>query len=849
MTLMTESILVNIDDKEVAVPKGTLVVDAAKRVDNDIPVFCYHPKLDPVGMCRMCLVEVGTPLRDSETGDMMLEENGQPTINWMPNLQTACTMVVSDGMRIRTTTSQVTRARKDVVEFLLTSHPLDCPVCDKGGECPLQNLTMSHGSSESRFLLKEKMNIEKHVPLGDLIFLDRERCIQCARCTRFQDELVGDSVIGFDERGRSLQIITHSDPGFDSYFSGNTTDICPVGALTTTDFRFGARPWELSHTPSICPHCPVGCNLHINTLRSGQDGNWSIKRVMPRQNEQVNEMWICDKGRFGHHFVSSPDRLTTPMVRRHGELVETSWDIALGLVSEKMQSANGSIAGIAGERLSNEDLFVFRNLIQANGGRVSQWPGLLGGGDLVQQVGVGVDTDLAKLGADTAILVIASDLSEEAPLWWFKVRQAATKLGASLDKSRAALIVANARDTKLDKIARHCVRYNYGDEVRTILALSHAVTDGKTGIMANIAANDNDDVIAAAEAILASKNLIIIYGGEGQNYAASNSLAQACANLLIAKGNVGKKDNGLIPVWSHCNTQGAWDMGVKPSGVSATEFVADADVVLLAGADPVGDGEALSEQSFVVVSELFKTKTTMNADVVLPAQAFVEREGSYTTGDRRVQRFYPALPSSENVLPDWEIFQRIANEMNMGDVSAGPAAIMRQISFEVPRYRDISYENLAAVEEQWPDIGGDDSYYGGTGFQNAGGLGMQIHSLTENGVAVNPGDVEPIGLATGELLGIPITVLYDRGTTFVKSAIMGSRISDPYIEINVGDALTHNVTNGDMVSLIVNGKEWELIARVSNDVPQGAVLIPRSMHGPILRDVVPVNITDHRSKE
>ena len=839
---MTESILVKIDDKEVNVPSGTLVVDAAKRIGNDIPVFCHHPKLDPVGMCRMCLVEVGTPLRDKETGEIMLEENGQPTISWMPNLQTACTMVVSDGMRIRTTTSQVARARKDVVEFLLTSHPLDCPVCDKGGECPLQNLTMSHGSSQSRFLLEEKMNIEKHVPLGDLIFLDRERCIQCARCTRFQDELVGDSVIGFDERGRSLQIITHSDPGFDSYFSGNTTDICPVGALTTADFRFGARPWELTHTPSICPHCSVGCNLHINTRRSGQDGNWSIKRVMPRQNEQVNEIWVCDKGRFGHHFVSSPDRLTVPLVRRHGDLVETSWDHALNLVSEKIRLANGLIAGFAGERLSNEDLFAFRTLIDGNGGRVSQWPGLLGGGDLVQQVGVGVGTDLANLGADTAILVIASDLAEEAPLWWFKVRQAATKLGAAFNKSRAALIVANARDTKLDEIASRCVRYRYGDEVRTILALTHTVTDGETGLMASIAANDNDDVVAAAEVISTAKNLIIIYGGEGLNYAASNSLAQACTNLLIAKGNLGKKDNGLIPVWSHCNTQGAWDMGVKPSGVSASEFVADASVVLLAGADPVGDGEVLPEDAFVVVSELFRTKTAMNADVVLPAQAFAEREGSYTSGDRRVQRFYQALPSSENVLPDWEIFQRISKEMGIGDVSAGPAAVMRQISMQLPQYRDISYENLASVKKQWPDIGGNDSYYGGTGFQNTGGLGVQTYTSAESGASVNSGEVEPFGVVAGELLGIPVTVLYDHGSTFVQSEIMSSRVSDPYIELNADDASLFNVTSGDMVSLAVNGTEWELLVRVSDDAPQGAVLIPRSMGGPILRGIVPVSI-------
>ncbi|MDP7544250.1 MAG: 2Fe-2S iron-sulfur cluster-binding protein, partial [Anaerolineales bacterium] len=201
---MADSITLKIDGHSVTVPAGTLIVEAAKRADNDIPVFCYHPKLEPVGMCRMCLVEVGTPLRDRESGELQLDEHGEAKINWMPKLQTACTVPVSAGMQVRSASEKVTRARKDVVEFLLTSHPLDCPVCDKGGECPLQNLTMRHGPGKSRYLFDEKMQLQKRVPLGDLIFLDRERCIQCARCTRFQDELVGEPVIGFDQRGRAL---------------------------------------------------------------------------------------------------------------------------------------------------------------------------------------------------------------------------------------------------------------------------------------------------------------------------------------------------------------------------------------------------------------------------------------------------------------------------------------------------------------------------------------------------------------------------------------------------------------------------------------------------------------------
>ena len=250
--MANKEVTLTIDGIEVTVPEGTLVVDAAKTIGIDIPVFCYHPKMEPVGMCRMCLVEIGRPVRDRETGEFAREEDGSIKVQFSPKLETACTNRVSEGMVVLGMTDKVREGREDILEFLLTSHPLDCPVCDKGGECPLQNLTMGFGPGLSRYLYDEKMRLAKHYPLGELIVLDRERCIQCGRCVRFQDEIVDDPVIGFYQRGRKLQIVTYSDPGFDSYFSGNSTDICPVGALTTTDFRFQARPWELRAAASIC---------------------------------------------------------------------------------------------------------------------------------------------------------------------------------------------------------------------------------------------------------------------------------------------------------------------------------------------------------------------------------------------------------------------------------------------------------------------------------------------------------------------------------------------------------------------------------------------------------------------
>jgi NADH-quinone oxidoreductase subunit G len=254
------------------------------------------------------------------------------------------------------------------------------------------------------------------VPLGELIYLDRERCIQCGRCTRFQHDVVDDPVIGFHNRGRALEIITLSEPGFDSIWSGNTTDICPVGALTTADFRFGARPWELNQAASLCNQCAVGCNIMFNVRREAlSSGKNVIKRVMPRQNEAVNETWMCDKGRFTYHYTESADRLRQPLVRKEGKLQPATWDEALDMIAEKASVAGSGLVTLAGGRLANEDLF---NLRQLNPYGANILYSIMGGGDLVDQVGVGQGTNFGTLGKGSAILVVASDLHEEAPVWW-----------------------------------------------------------------------------------------------------------------------------------------------------------------------------------------------------------------------------------------------------------------------------------------------------------------------------------------------------------------------------------------------------------------------------------------------
>ncbi len=793
---MTKEVTLTIDGKQVSVPEGTLVVDAAKKIGIDIPVFCYHPKMEPVGMCRMCLVDIGNPVRDRDSGEIVLEEDGSPKIQFGWKLETACTVPVSEGMVVEGMTEKVQQGRQEIVELLLTSHPLDCPICDKGGECPLQNLTMAHGPGESRFIFDEKIRFDKNVPLGDLIWLDRERCIQCARCIRFQELIVDDAVLEFFNRGRATDIITNSEPGFDSYWSGNTTDICPVGALTTTDFRFGARPWELKNAASICTHCPVGCNMTYNTRREAKSGgDIVIKRAMPRQNEGVNELWICDKGRFAYHFTESEERLTQPLIRKGGELTPTSWDEALALVADQLKNAGEGLLTLVSGRLPNEDLFNLKKLTDGLGGKAGLHA-YIAGGDLVAQVGLGTGSNLADLGEGDAVVVVACDLEEEAPVWWLRVKAAAER--------GAKLIVANPRATKLDRYATDTIRYEYGNEVDAV---------GQVDNLSNV------------------RNLVVFFGSEGIGLETSKALAKACANLLVETNHVGKTNSGLVGVWQRANTQGAWDIGFRP-GADITA----AKVLYIAGADPVGDdpvfADTITQADFVVVQELFLTETAELADVVLPAQAQTEREGTFTSGERRVQRFYPVVLPKGEARPDFDIAARIGAKVGVELKGRFPSLVLPGLCAEIPRYENITYQKLAETTEQWPIVGRGDLYYGGTGYENKQGLGIQLAPL---GVQETPGvSTDPRGLPEGEVIVVPITLLYDRGSMITPSEVLHPRLPEPFILVNPKDSHTLKAIDGMTVGISINGgKTNNAVVKEDENVPQGFALIPRSMGVPI----------------
>jgi len=811
---MSKQVTLSINGISATVPEGTTVVDAAKSVGIDIPVFCHHPKLEPVGMCRMCLVEIGRPMLDRATGQVVVE-NGQPKIQFMPKLETACTNRVSEGMVVMTTSQKAVDGQKGTVEFLLTSHPLDCPVCDKGGECPLQNLTMAFGPGKSRFNYDEKNHLEKQVPLGELIWLDRERCIQCARCIRFQDEVAGESVLGFDERGRNTQIVSLSTPGFDSVFSGNTTDICPVGALTTADFRFGARPWELKAQASICTQCPVGCNTTLNTRREAKSaGEIVVKRVMPRQNEEVNEIWLCDKGRFAYHYTESKKRLTKPLVRKEEKLTRASWTSAITYAAENFLKFKKDFVVLASGRLANEDLFNLKSLADTAGGKAILYSDM-GGGDLTSLVGVGQGTNIGTMGKGDAILVVASDLYQEAPIWWLRVKQAADR--------GATLIVANPRETKMDKFAKFVIRYAYGDEVKTV--------------------NDFSRKTKISDEFAKAKNAIVFYGSEGLGLNGSSMLASACATLLKETEHIGKPNNGLIGVWQRVNDQGAWEVGFHPE--PDLEKALKGKAVYIVGANPVGDDPALAKAlkgaKFVAVQDILETATTEIADVVFPAQAFTEREGTFTSGERRVQRFYAAVPVKGDSKPDFAITSQLAKEMGVILEGSSVSVVFDILANSLDAFADLNYEKLAEVHGQYPIVGRGDLYYGGTTYENTQGLGVQLVPIAQAGGAVHISKVRKeaaLRPKENELLAVPVNKLYDRGVTVNPTQLLDHRIGEAAITLHPSTAKELGLEAGGRAKIKFDGVNADVLVKLDDTISAGVTLVPRSMGIAIREPVV-----------
>ena len=428
-----------INGRPVVARKGDLVIAAAQRVGDYIPRFCYHERMSSVGMCRMCLVDV-----DTGRG---------------PSLQVSCMVTVAPDMVVDTQSQAALHAQESIIEMLLINHPLDCPVCDKGGECPLQDQAFSHGPGESRYV-EEKRHFEKPIPISDLVLLDRERCILCDRCTRFADEVAGDALIHFSSRGNETEITTFPDEPFVSYFSGNTVQICPVGALTAKPYRFKARPWDLEQTESTCTTCAVGCRTVV------QSSHDKLLRYQGVDSDPVNWSWLCDRGRFNFEAVNSPDRLAAPMVRVDDELQPTTWNAALARAAELISEAKAaggaeSIAVIGGARGTNEDAYAWARLAHDVIGTPHVYP-QMGDGAQVNLLGFDRAT-IDETASAATIILLAPDLKEELPVLYLRLRDAA-------QKHRSRIIEFAQKRSGLSAHAWKTIEYQAGNITQAVAA-------------------------------------------------------------------------------------------------------------------------------------------------------------------------------------------------------------------------------------------------------------------------------------------------------------------------------------------------------------------------------------------
>jgi NADH-quinone oxidoreductase subunit G len=636
-----------IDGTAVQAPRGRLLIEVAQEHGTYIPRFCWHERMKPVGMCRMCLVEV-----EGARG-----------------LQISCATPVTEGMVVRTQGDAVKKAQDGVLEFLLINHPLDCPVCDRGGECPLQDQTLAFGPGESRYV-EEKRHFEKPIPVSDLVLLDRERCIQCGRCTRFAAEIAGDPLIDFGGRGGDTEVITYPDEPFTSYFSGNTVQICPVGALTAQAYRFRARPWDLDTVETSCQTCAVGCRGALDSTSN------RLVRMLGVDSDPVNQGWLCDKGRYGIGWVHSDARVRSPRVRRDNTVVEASWPEALDAAAAAIrrtleQDGPDAVAVLGGARGTNEDAYVWARLTKSVL-LTDNVDAQLGDG-LPAEVVLGMpratidDLDRAK-----AIVLLGPDLKEDLPVLHLRVRRAVVDLGVPL-------IDVAARDHGLTRDASTVLRHAPGlpgDVFDDLQRALDAITDRDGPVVVVLG---RSSVAESADATVHVAGRVLGLGGDVRYLSA------------LRRANVhGALDLGLAPGFlpgrvtldgGREHMAGVWGSVPKRRGLDAAGILraaADGAIrcLVLVDCDPLTDfpdrslaHAALQRVERLVVVGSFADEPAARADVFLPTTVWGEQAGSTTNLEGRVMRLHRKVTPGGTTLEGWriagELAARLGNDFDL----------------------------------------------------------------------------------------------------------------------------------------------------------------------------------------
>jgi NADH-quinone oxidoreductase chain G len=791
-------VTVTIDGRTIQVPKGTNLVEAAKLAGIEIPVFCYHPKLDPAGVCRMCLVQ----------------------IEKIPKPQAACvTNVDRDGMVVMTQTPAVDDLRKGVLEFLLLNHPLDCPVCDKGGECDLQDLTIEHGPAVSR-LVDPKIHKPKSVELGNFIVLDNERCILCRRCVRFDDEIATEGNLIIEERGHSNFVTMMAGESYDSYFSGNTIELCPVGALTSEQYRFQARPWDLKKVESVCHGCSVGCNVN-EEFRFGK-----LLRLTARDNAAIDNGWMCDRGRFNYKFVHEADRVTQPLVKKDGQFVPVTWAEALATVAEKFKAIKASVGGkgfgvIGGGKLANEEAYLLQKFarvaLQTNNvdHRVSE--------QLVASLAAfpGKQTDISDAGA---ILIVDTEPAETAPVLDLRIRRMADRKKAKLAVVGAVMPAYRGRHAR--------VQVKPGQTAGVLAALA-AVAAGRQPAAS---AADPVAVTKLVELLKGAKKVVILWGGN--DAATGKALIDLASALKKAamQNDPGRSVHVLIP-GAQANSRGAEAMGVLPNffpgyapaaeaktretvsnlwGVrnlvpepglatgAMLKAAADGEVkaLVLSGANLLNtypDRKLVTEaldKAFVVAFDIFLNETAAAADVVLPVAAISEKSGTYTTLDGLVQAVKIAKKPEGSAQADGDILVALASAMGVR-LAESPLATNNEIGKLVAKL-DGSVTLTGAPNSLLP-------------------------------AAAPASAVAPATAVAGDLLLVPVDRLYAGGSTAQFDVEFRHAQPKPEATFNPADAARLGLKAGEEIELAAGDGFIRLSVAVDKRVVAGTVQAIRGL--------------------
>ena len=643
-----ELITVVIDGFEVSVPKGTLIIRAAEKLGIQIPRFCDHPLLDPVGACRQCLVDV--------------EINGRA----FPKPQASCTIPVEPNMIVKTqlTSPVADKAQKGVMELLLGNHPLDCPVCDKGGECPLQNQAMSNGRADAR-LDGYKRTFEKPISISSSVLLDRERCVLCARCTRFSEQIASDAFITLNERGALQQVGIYENDPFKSYFSGNTVQICPVGALTGASYRFRARPFDLVSTPSACEHCASGCDMRTDVRRG------KTLRRLAGDDASVNEEWNCDKGRWAFKYVTALDRLTHPLVRNaEGVLVQASWPEALAAAAAGLKGKRAAV--ITGGRVTTEDAYGYAKFARIALGtndidfraRVSSDEE----GNFLAAHVVGSSATYRDIDVADHVALIAFEPEEESPIVFLRLNKNFKKRGLKVSA------VATKQSIAMDKLKAEFVKVAPGAESSAVASLS---LTAKSLILVGERASESAGLFSAVAALAAKTGAKIAYiprrAGE------RGALEAGALGTLLPGGRP------VSDAAARVDIAAAWGVAALPTepGRTTTEIISalasnQLDAIVVGGVDAqdlLNSRAALDalKKSFVVSLEIAPSSITEVADVVLPVAAITEKSGSFLNWEGRARAFDAAVEDSQN-RSDVRILSMIADAMGesimLGTVTA-----------------------------------------------------------------------------------------------------------------------------------------------------------------------------------